>query len=61
MQRAAAVGIEVPVNRAIQTMIHGIGRREKTSSIGLVYELYAQTAHVRTEAGPPPESMAPSG
>ena len=60
VERAAAVGVDVPVNRAIQTMIHDIGRREKTSSIGLIYELYAQTAFVRGEAGTPPESMAPS-
>jgi 2-dehydropantoate 2-reductase len=60
VQLAAAAGLDVPVNAAVQRLIHEIGRREKTSSIQLIYQLYEQTSFVRTEGGAPPESMAPS-
>jgi 2-dehydropantoate 2-reductase len=60
VQLAAEAGLDVPVNAAVQRLIHEIGRREKTSSIQLIYQLYDQTSFVRTEGGAPPESMAPS-
>lgn len=60
VQIAEAEGLDVPVNAAVQRLIHEIGRREKTSSMQLIYQLYDQTSFVRTEGGAPPESMAPS-
>ena len=59
VERADKLGLEVPVNLAAQRMIHAIGRREKTSSLALIYELYAKTGFVRGEALDPRESVAP--
>jgi 2-dehydropantoate 2-reductase len=60
VEHAERLGVDVPVNRAVQKLVQSIGRREQTSSIGLIYDLYAQTAHLRGEAGAPPASMPPS-
>jgi 2-dehydropantoate 2-reductase len=50
VQRADELGIDVPINRRIQSLIHAIARRERTPSLLLLRHLFTES---RRDVGKP--------